>query len=362
MPSFWQGRNVLITGCTGFVGSWLAESLNEGGSKVHGLIRRQANPSTRNIDHLIADGKIELHRGDLNDTGSMVNVMKEIKPDVIFHLAAQSFVPHSFFSPVDTFQTNVMGTTNVLEAVKIVDKGIKVHFAGSSEEYGLVVTDDAHYERMLDRYKVILPAPGLDEHGKVIPEIPIKETNPLRTVGTSPYGCSKRMAENICRTYASCYDMKVYVTRAFNHTGPRRGREFVSSRITEQVAEGIKKGKKEIVLGNLESVRDFTDVRDVVRGYMSTVEKGVAGDVYNLCSGRAVSIKELMEMAVSIAKEDFGLKHDMRYVADEKLLRPTDLPILIGDYSKANKELGWKPEIGLEKTIKDMIEYYCDRV
>jgi GDP-D-mannose dehydratase len=362
MASFWQGRNVLITGCTGFVGSWLAETLSANGAKVHGLIRRQANPSTKNIDHLLAEDRIRLMRGDLNDLGSLVNVMRDSKADVVFHLAAQSFVPHSFSSPIDTFQTNVMGTTNILEAVKIVDKGIKVHFAGSSEEYGLVIIDDAHYRKMLQRFKTILPAPRMDEHGKAVTEIPIRETNPLRTVGTSPYGCSKRMAENVCRTYASCYDMNVVVTRGFNHTGPRRGREFVTSRVTEQIAEGIKKGKKEIVLGNLDAIRDFTDVRDIVGGYMAVIEKGVPGDVYNLCSGRAVSIKELMGLALGIAKKDFGLRHDMTYKPDPGLLRPTDLPILIGDYSKAKKELGWEPKIPFETTLHDMIEFYCERV
>lgn len=344
------------------MGSWLAEALDASGAQVHGLIRRQANPSTKNIDHLLAAKKIDLFRGDLSDLGSLVNVLRDTKADVVFHLAAQSFVPHSFSSPIDTFHTNVMGTTNMLEAVKIVDKKIKVHFAGSSEEYGLVIRDGDHYKRMLERFKVILPPPELDEHGKVVPEIPIKETNPLRTVGTSPYGCSKRMAENVCRTYASCYDMDVVVTRGFNHTGPRRGREFVTSRVTQQIAEGIKNGKGEIVLGNLEAVRDFTDARDIVRGYMLAIEKGAAGDVYNLCSGRAVSVKELMELALSIAKKDFGLKHDMVYKADPTLLRPTDLPILIGDYSKARKELGWEPKIPFEKTLHDMIEFYCERV
>lgn len=355
----------MITGITGFVGSWLAESLvsDKHGANVFGLVRRQANPSTDNINHILDSDKVKLLRGDIHDTGSLVQVLKETKADVVFHLAAQSFVPHSFSSPVDTFQTNVMGTTNLLEAVKIVGKNdIKVHFAGSSEEYGLVIVDEDHYDRMLKRYKVILPPPELDEHGKIISEIPIKETNPLRTVGTSPYGCSKRMAENVCRTYASCYDMNVYVTRAFNHTGPRRGKEFVSSMITRQVAEGIKKGKKEVVLGNLESIRDFSDVRDIVNAYLSVVEKGVPGDVYNLCSGKGLSIKQLMELAISIGKNKFGLSHDMKYVLSEDRLRVTDLPILIGDNSKAKKEFGWEPKIPIEKTVEDMIGFYLGKV
>jgi GDP-D-mannose dehydratase len=364
MSEFWNGKNVLITGVTGFVGSWLAETLTSDKYKanVFGLIRRQANPSVENIKHLIKENKIKLLRGDIGDLGSLVNVLKESKAEVVFHLAAQSFVPHSFSSPIDTFHTNVMGTTNILEAVKIVDKNIKVHFAGSSEEYGLVIVNDEHYKRMLDNYKVILPFPEIDQQGKVIPEIPIKESNPLRTVGTSPYGCSKRMAENVCRTYASCYGMNIFTTRAFNHTGPRRGREFVTSEITSQIAQGIKHGKDEIILGNLEAIRDFTDVRDIVDGYLKVIEKGVPGDVYNLCSGKGLSINQLMELAISIAKRDFGLKHEMKYVMNKDRLRPTDLPILIGDNSKAKKELGWEPKIPIEQTLKEMIEFYIERV
>jgi GDP-D-mannose dehydratase len=362
MSAFWDGRNVLITGCTGFVGSWLAETLVGRGANVNGFVRSQSETTTKNIDHLLADKKIKLHRGDLNDSGSIAGVIRDSKSEVVFHLAAQSFVPQSFESPVDTFRANVIGTTNVLDAVKQVDKSIMVHFAGSSEEYGLVIVDDSQYKRMMDRYKVILPAPEKDGGGRVVSEVPIKETNPMRTVGISPYGCSKRMAEDICRTYASCYDMNVYVTRAFNHTGPKRGREFVSSRVTEQVADGVKNGKKEIVLGNLDSVRDFSDVRDIVRGYMAAVERGVPGDVYNLCSGRGTSIRQMMEMAISIAKRDFGLGHEMKYVADEKLLRPAELPVIIGDCGKARRDLGWETEVPLEKTLKDMIEFYCERV
>ena len=360
---FWKGRNVLITGVTGFVGSWLAETLSSEhfGAKVYGLIRRQSNPNLTNIEHLLREVRVELIRGDLHDTGSLMTAIRQSYAEVVYHLAAQSFVPHSFASPVETYTTNLLGTVNVLEALRLEDRNISMLFAGSSEEYGLVIANDAHYKKMLKRYGVILPHPNFDSKGKAIPELPIKETNPLRTVGTSPYGSSKRLAEDVCRTYVSCYDLSVHITRAFNHTGPRRGREFVTSEVTRQIVEGMKLGRKEMVLGNLQSVRDFSDVRDIVLGYMLAIEKGKPGEVYNLCSGRGMSISELVELAVSVARRK-GLKRKLPVKLDESRLRPTDLPILVGDYSKAKEMLDWEPRIPIEKTIGDLIDHYMTRL
>jgi len=294
--------------------------------------------------------------------GSLVGALQESQAEIVFHLASQSFVPHSFASPHETYLTNVIGTLNVLNAIKIVDTNIKMHFAGSSEEFGLVIANDEHYREMLQKYKIIFPPPKFDENRKAISELPVNETNPLRTVGTSPYGSSKRVGEDLCRTYNSCFNMKVFTTRAFNHTGPRRGFEFVTSEITRQVAQGIKHGKKEIVLGNLQSVRDFSDVRDIIKGYMLVVEKGEPGNIYILCSGVGRTIKEVMEVAVRIGKEKFGLKHDMQYKLDPARLRTTDLPILIGDASRTKKIMEWEPKISFEKTIEDMIQFYLERV
>lgn len=360
---FWKDKPILITGITGFVGSWVSETLTSEkfGAKVYGLIRRQSNPNLANIEHLLNDKKIELIRGDLHDVGSLINALRQSKAEVVYHLAAQSFVPHSFASPVETYTTNVFGTINMLEALRAVDNKIKMLFAGSSEEYGLVIANNIHYRKMLERYGVILPAPKFDSKGKAVSEIPIKETNPLRTIGTSPYGSSKRLAEDVCRTYVSCYGMNVHITRAFNHTGPRRGREFVTSEVTRQIIECMRGMRREIVLGNLEAVRDFSDVRDVVKGYMLCVEKGIAGEVYNLCSGKGMSIAELVELATKVAMKK-GLKKKIPVKVDQTRLRPTDLPILIGDYSKARKMLGWEPKIPFEKTVQDMIEFYLARV
>ena len=356
---YWKDKNILITGITGFVGSWLTEILSSSqiNANIYGLLRRQSNPNLRNIQHLLDRKNIKLIKGDLQDLGSIVNAIKESDADVIYHLAAQSFVPHSFASPIDTYSTNVTGTLNMLEALRLTPRDIALHYAGSSEEYGLVLQNNEHYKTMLEKYKIILPSPNLDSNNNVINEAPINETNPLRTVGTSPYGSSKRQAEDACRIYVSCYGLDVHITRAFNHTGPRRGNEFVTSEITRQIAQGIKENRKNITLGNLDSIRDFTDVRDTVMGYLAVIEKGTKGDVYNLASGHGISIAELLEISLTIAREHYKVD-DMKYLLDETRLRPTDLPVLIGDASKAKEKLGWNNHIPLNRTILEMIQYH----
>ena len=210
---------------------------------------------------------------------------------------------------------------------------------------------------MISKYDVMLPKPAFDTENKVISEVPVKETNPLRTIGTSPYGSSKRQAEDACRIYVSCYGLDVHITRAFNHTGPRRGNEFVTSEITRQIAQGIKLNRKEITLGNLDSIRDFTDVRDIILGYLLVMEKGDKGDVYNLASGNGITIKELLDISMNIAKEHFNIG-DMSYKLDQSRLRPTDLPVLIGDASKAKEQLGWNAKIPFNRTILEMIHHH----
>ncbi len=357
--NYWKDKNVLITGITGFVGSWLTEILSSStvDANICGLLRRQSNPNFRNIQHLLDRKNIKLIKGDLQDMGSIVNAIKESEADVIYHLAAQSFVPHSFASPIDTYSTNVTGTLNVLEALRLTPRDVALHYAGSSEEYGLVIQNTDHYKAMLSKYNIILPVPDFDDNDDVINEAPVKETNPLRTVGTSPYGSSKRQAEDACRTYVSCYGLDVHITRAFNHTGPRRGNEFVTSEITRQIAQGIKENHKNITLGNLDSIRDFTDVRDIVLGYLAVIEKGTKGDVYNLASGKGITIAELLEISLNIAREYYKIE-DMSYQLDKSRLRPTDLPVLIGDASKAREKLNWDNYIPLNRTILEMIQYH----
>lgn len=309
----------LITGITGFVGSHLADFLLSKGYKVYGISRWRSD--TRNIDHI--KSKLTLIDADLNDAHSFYNAIQEIKPDEIYHLAAQSFVPTSWTAPADTLQTNVIGTVNLFEAVRKAGIDPKIQVACSSEEYGLVKPD----------------------------EIPIKETNPLRPL--SPYGVSKVAQDMLSFQYFQSYGMKIVVTRGFNHTGPRRGDVFVCSNFAKQIVE-IEKGLKEPVIktGNLDAVRDFTDVRDMVKGYNLALKKGIPGERYNICSGKGYKIKELLDMFLKMS--DINIKTEN----DPERMRPSDVPILIGDSSKFRKQTGWKPEIPFETTLKDLLDYW----
>ncbi len=352
MQNYWRDKNVLILGVTGFVGSWLADSLvsENYGSNVFGMVRRQSVPNRTNISQL--DGKIKLLSGDLNDMASIADILKKNDIDTVFHLAAQSFVTRSFESPTDTYYTNVIGTANVLEAARHYDKLEKIHFAGSSEEYGLVVKDSAHYQELLGSGAVVSPPPAIGADGSVVSELPIKETNPLRPL--SPYAVSKAAGDYMCFCHHKAYGIPIVRTRAFNHEGPRRGEEFVTSVIAKQVARGLKQGADKLVIGNPDPVRDYSDVRDVIIGYMLAIEKGKSGEVYNLCSGRGWKIRDVAQMAINTA----GLEGKMRIEIDRSRFRKAEVNILIGDFSKAKKELGWEPKIKFEQTIKDQIQYW----
>jgi len=315
-------KKVLITGITGFAGSHLAEYALSKGAEVYGSIRWRSK--TENIEHI--KDKINLIECDLKDLSS-VNALIEIsKPDYIFHLAAQSFVHTSWHAPAETLSTNVLCQVNLLEAVrhKRIDPIIQI--AGSSEEYGLV------YEN----------------------EIPVKETNPLRPL--SPYAVSKVAQDLLGYQYHKSFGLKIVRTRGFNHTGPRRGEVFVSSNFAKQIAE-IEKGKNESVVkvGNLEAKRDFTDVRDMVKGYWLALENGKPGEVYNICSGKAWTIREVLDILLSKSKVSAKVEQD------PERLRPSDVPILCGDNSKFSQETGWQPEIPFDKTLEDLLNYWRDR-
>ncbi len=314
-----NGNRALITGVSGFVGSHLAEYLLSKGFDVYGSIRWRSRLD--NILHI--KNQIKLIDTDMRDAHSVSRLIKESNPDYIFHLAAQSFVPTSWHAPQDTITTNVIGTINLLEAVRSVGIDCRTHLAGSSEEYGLV-----HPE-----------------------ETPIKETNPLRPM--SPYGVSKVAEDMLGFQYFQTYGMKIVVTRAFNHTGARRGEVFVTSNFAKQIAE-IEKGKKEPVInvGNLDSQRDFTDVRDVVRAYLLALEKCKFGETYNICSGKPRTIKSVLDLLLSMSKIKVDVKQDL------SRMRPADVPLLSGDYSKFHAATGWKPEISFEKTMEDLLNFW----
>lgn len=313
----------LITGITGFAGSHLTELLLKEGYQVYGTTRPRSK--TDNIDHL--KRQIILEDADLLDSHSLYAILRNIKPDYIFHLAAQSFVQSSWASPATTMEINAVGTVHLFEAVRRAEVEPVVQIACSSEEYGLV-----------------LPK-----------EVPVKETNPLRPL--SPYAVSKVAMDYLGYQYHQSYDMKIVRTRGFNHTGPRRGEVFVTSNFAKQLAE-IEKGKKEpiIEVGNLDAKRDWTDVRDMVRAYLLSVQKCQYGEVYNVCSEETVKVGDMLEMLLSMSKVKVKIRKD------QSRMRPSDVPILLGDCSKFRSVTGWKPEIPFDKTMKDLLDYWRERV
>lgn len=311
---------VLITGITGFVGSHLSEYLLNKDMKIYGTTKRRSR-----LDYIsqIKD-KITLTECDITDSYSVYGAIKEVQPDIIFHLAAQSFVPTSWRSPIETIHTNIDGTLNILEAVRMIDSVDPViQITGTSEEYGMVYTD----------------------------EVPIKEANPLRPL--SPYGVSKVACDLLGYQYHNSYGMKIVRTRAFNHTGKRRGSMFVTSNFAKQIADIEKRLQNPILeVGNLNAQRDFTDVRDIVRAYYLAVEKGDMGDVYNICSGNSIRIQQVLDLLLSMTDKKIEIKQV------PSRMRPSDVEILQGDSSKFREKTGWKPEIPFEKTMEDLLNYW----
>jgi GDP-4-dehydro-6-deoxy-D-mannose reductase len=313
---------VLITGITGFAGSHLAEYVlaEHPGTEVFGTMRWRSR--TENIRGI--ESKIQLLECDIRDQSSVTGLIERAQPDRIFHLAAQSFVPSSWNAPAESLTTNILGQLNLFEAVRAAGIDPWIQIACSSEEYGLVHED----------------------------ELPIRETNPLRPL--SPYAVSKVGQDYLGYQYFKSFGTKVVRTRGFNHDGPRRGDVFVSSNFAKQLA-AIEKGKKPPVIhvGNLEARRDFTDVRDMVRGYWLALDGGCEpGEVYNICTGKDYSIQRVLDELIRMS----GIEVEVR--EDPERLRPSDVPILLGDSSKFRKATGWKPEIAYERTLRDMLDYW----
>jgi len=315
---------VLVTGVTGFAGSHLVDYIlaEKPGTEITGIQRWRSR--TENIEHF-AD-KIRLVECDLRDASSVRDVLDEERPDWIFHLAAQSFVPTSWTAPTESLVTNIIGQLNIFEAVKKLGIKPRIQLACSSEEYGLVLEN----------------------------ELPIKETNPLRPL--SPYAVSKVGQDMLGYQYWMSFRIPVVRTRGFNHEGPRRGPVFVCSDFAKQIAD-IEKGRRPPVVrvGNLTARRDFTDVRDVVRAYWLALEKGEPGEVYNIASGRAWTIREMLDLLLSLSKSKIKVEED------PARMRPSDVPVLLGDSSKFRDRTGWSPSIPFEKTIADLLAYWRER-
>ena len=401
----WNDRHVLITGVSGFVGSHLARHLTDQGARVFGLVRRRADGSIpRNIREKHIDRAIGIIEGGLEDLPALSSALDISAPDVIFHLGAQSYVPRSFTHPLETAQTNGIGTNNLLEAIRIKDLSPVTVFAGSSEEYGLVFSSEEQYARMKEKYGVIFPEAE-------IPEVPIRETNPLRPM--SPYAVSKVFGDYLMRNYYHTYGLKNIVSRAFNHEGAGRGIMFVTSVITRQVA-ALRAGETDSMsIGNVNAFRDWSHVDDIIRGYCLLSESGRYGDVYNQGSMTTTSVLSYLLLSLEAAgmpvtriesfrhekvvehptetdkSPVFGVPFEktridrmllaeeveytladggvlvssgdrqVRVEFDKERFRPAEVPILFADTTKIRR-LGFRTEHGTLDIIRDQLNYFID--
>ncbi len=306
-------------------GSHLADFILKESSESRIFGTKRWRSSLANVKHL-AD-KIELVDCNLMDASAVIQTIERIKPDMVFHLAAQSYVPESWRSPAATLTDNMMMQLNLLEAIRFSGLEPVIQLACSSEEYGMV-----------------------KEH-----ELPINESNELRPL--SPYGVSKVTQDMMGYQYWASYGMKIIRTRTFNHEGPRRGEVFVTSNFAKQIAE-IELGLREPVLkvGNLTAKRDWTDVRDIVRAYWLAVHHCNPGEAYVLASGQSRSVQELVDYLLSLSTKKIQIE------LDPERLRPSDVPLLEGDSSKFRACTGWKPEYTFEQMIEDLLNYWRDRL
>jgi GDPmannose 4,6-dehydratase/GDP-4-dehydro-6-deoxy-D-mannose reductase len=316
---------VLITGITGMVGSHLAEyflsSFPE--IEVHGLVRWRS--PLRNIQKILP--RVRLHQGDLRDLNSLVVLLREVRPDRIHHLAAQSYVDMSFIAPADTLNSNIIGTVNLMDAVRIVGISPRIHICSSSEVYGQVLPD----------------------------EVPIKESTPLRPA--SPYAVSKVGEDMIAFQYGLSYRLDLVRTRMFTHTGPRRGDVFAESSFARQIAEiELNRQNGPVRVGNLDSVRTLADVRDAVRAYKLLLDKCPGGEVYNIGGNETMTVGDILKTLKSLARVP------IEHVVDPARLRPSDVTLQIPDTSKFHSATGWQPQIPARQTLSDLLDYQRDCV
>lgn len=315
---------VFITGITGPVGNALADYLlTQPELEVHAFKRWRSD--TRPIEHLY--GRVVFHEGDIEDPFSIDKAIERAAPDRVYHLAAQSYPSESWDAPIATMRTNAEGTINILEAVRRHCPQARVHIAGTSAEYGCLTPD----------------------------EMPIGETHALRPV--SPYGVSKVAAELTGFQYHTNYGMHVIVTRSFNHVGPQQGDRCSIQTFCRQMAL-IELGRQEPVIhvGNLEARRDFTHTADVSRALWLLLERGTPGEVYNLCSGSATRIGDIVDMVLE------GGRVQARVETDPTRLRPSDEPILVGDNRKLRSATGWQPIITMREIVRELLDFWRARL
>mmetsp|Transcript_15324 Transcript_15324/g.20216 ORF Transcript_15324/g.20216 Transcript_15324/m.20216 type:complete len:376 (-) Transcript_15324:487-1614(-) len=342
-PERCDGRVALVTGITGQDGSYLAEFLLEKGYEVHGIIRRSSSFNTNRIEHLYSNDKLKLHYGDLSDASNLTSIITGCKPDEIYNLGAMSHVKVSFEMPEYAAEVDGVGTLRLLDAVRSVGRAhlTKVYQASTSELYGKVQ------------------------------EIPQTEKTPFYP--RSPYAVAKQFAFWIMVNYREAYNMHLTNGILFNHEGPRRGPTFVTRKITRAVARISKGLQDKLVLGNIDSKRDWGHAKDYVRGMWMMMQMD-HGDDFVLATNETHSVREFVEKAFEYVNinitwqgegvEEKGIDKDGKVLVeiDEKYFRPTEVDLLIGDPSKAKKHFGWEPEIKFEDLVKDMMQADLEKV
>lgn len=314
-------KKVLITGITGFVGSHMADYLIEKTDyEVFGI--KRVNATLRNIHHL--RDKIQLFDADLLDETSLIKSIKKIQPDYIYHFAALSWVTPSWDQPSVYMQTNAIGTINLFEAMRIVGNNARVLISCTPEEFG-----------------------------DVPPElIPISEETRLHPI--NPYAASKVAQDAVCMTYFASYNLQIVRTRAFNHEGPRRDVHGANASFAWQIAKIEKELQAPIIkTGNLQATRNFTDVKDTVRGYFQVMEKGVPGELYLIGTQQIHTMQQCLEILISLSK-----KTKIRHEIDPSLVRPTELNTFIAKFDKIENLCGWKPEIPFKETMLSVLNYW----
>lgn len=324
-------KNILVTGAAGFVGSYLIAELSRQypKAKIHGTLRPKE--STDNLKDI--EAAYELHELDITDAPSVYSLIEAIHPDSIFHLAAQSYVRTSWESPQATITTNILGEANLLEAVRLLKTkryNPPIVLVCSSEEYGMVPKKS----------------------------IPITEEAPLSPL--SPYAVSKIGQDFLGFQYFKTYGLNTIRLRVFNHTGPKRPTAFGDSHVAHEIAL-IEAGLRDAIITyrDLTAIRDYSDVRDIVKAYVAAAKYCKPGDVYNVCSGKGTSIKQIYETLISLS----NTKKKIRLKADPSGPRPTDGGVIIGSNKKFTKRTSWNPEIDfLKQTLPDILEYWRNQI
>ena len=326
-------KKAFITGITGMVGSHMTDYLYKKTNwKIHGLYRwdEKLDNINHHIKNINSERRISLHYGDLCDINSLIEIINKIKPDYVFHLAAQSFPKTSFIYPIQTLNVNIIGTANLLEAIKQANlKKTIIHVCSSSEVFGRVKKED----------------------------LPINEE--VQFHPASPYAISKVGTDLLGRFYAEAYGMKTITTRMFTHTGPRRSDVFAESTFAKQIAM-IEKGyqKPVVYVGNLSSMRTIADVRDACDAYYKLVTiNPIPGEFYNIGGNYTCTVGDILQKLLSLStKKNISIK------IDKSRLRPIDADLQIPNTAKFKKHTGWKPQYSFNKTMSDLLSYWRKQV